>query len=188
VADETPEALPPFVKWPIFPFEGELRVRPIAEPLDGDLPRAGEPGGPPCGTCATDDDAYIWVDEHWRVRPYGEPVGVPVLVLLESREHVDLDGLGPDRAAELGQLIVRLDRAIQTVGGIGRVHVMRWGDGAQHLHFWFYARPRGAWQMAGLFMPMWAMIYPKTPADVWRANLVVVARALAAGGGRSVLR
>jgi hypothetical protein len=184
--DATPPPVP-YADWPIFPFEGDIRAKSVRPPLDADLPRSGEPGGQPCGTCASDDDSYVWVDEHWRVRAGEYPTGVPVQLFLESREHVDLDGLDDERAAELGKLIVRLDRVIQSVGGIGRVHVNRWGDGGSHFHLWFFARPVGVWQMMGFFMPIWAKIYPPTPADVWQRNLVAIARHLAADGGTAII-
>jgi hypothetical protein len=92
-----------------------------------------------------------------------------------------------DRAAEMGQLLVRLDRAIQAVGGVGRVHISRWGDGASHFHVWLYARPLGDPQMLGFCLPMWAEILPPTPEEVWQQNLVIVARELAKGGGRAVV-
>lgn len=177
----------PYADWPIFPFEGDIRVKAVAPPLDADVPRSGEPGGQPCGTCTSSDDEYLWVDEHWRVRASNEPSGAPVLLFLETREHVDLDGLDDERAAELGQLIVRLDRAIHAIGKIGRVHVNRWGDGGSHFHLWFFARPVGVWQMSGFFMPVWAQIYPPTPQDIWDANLAVIAAELAHHGGTNML-
>jgi hypothetical protein len=50
--------LPDFVHWSIFPFVGELRVRPIEPPRDVDAPRDGEPGGAPCRSCAATDDVW----------------------------------------------------------------------------------------------------------------------------------
>ena len=168
----------PYADWPIFPFEGDVRAKAPVPPLAADVPRSGEPGGQPCRTCERPDDDYVWVDEHWRVAAGQYPTGVPVQLFLETRAHVDLDGLDDGLAAELGQMIVRLDRAIQSIGGIGRVHVNRWGDGASHFHLWFFARPVGAWQMSGFFMPVWAKIYPPTPPDIWERNLATVAEAL----------
>ena len=81
---------------------------------------------------------------------------------------------------------MRIDRAIQAVGGIGRVHMSRWGDGASHFHLWFYGRPFGDLQMVGFCLPMWAMTLPPTPEDVWNRNLAIVARELAKGGGRAI--
>ena len=178
--------LPDFVNYSIFPFEGDLRVRPFKPLYPSDRPRAGEPGGRSCDACDLPDEEFIWVDEYWRVRA-ARASGVPVQLFLDSREHVDMDELDDARAAELGQLIVRLDRAIQAVGGIGRVHMSRWGDGSSHFHLWFYGRPVGASQMLGFCLPMWAMILPPTDADTWRRNLGVVAAELAKGGGRAVV-
>lgn len=179
--------LPDFTSWPIFPFVGEMQVRAVEPRQPADWPRSGEPGGGPCQACATPDDRCIWVDEHWRVLVPQERPGVPVQLFLETREHVDMDGLDPARAAELGQLIVRLDRAIQAIGGIGRVHMSRWGDGASHFHVWFYARPFGDLQMLGFCLPMWAMILPPTADDVWNRNVAIVAGALAKDGGRAMV-
>jgi diadenosine tetraphosphate (Ap4A) HIT family hydrolase len=185
-SDERSSALPAYVDWPLFPFEGELRVKAPMQ-LDADRMRSGEPGGPPCGSCPKDDDAFIWVDDHWRVFAGSEPPSVPVLVFLETRAHVDLDGLDAERAAELGPMIVRLDRAIRAVGKVGRVHVHRWGDGAEHFHLWFYARPVGSIHLAGFGMPLWEPILPPISETDWRANQVTVARALAQDGGRSIV-
>jgi len=126
--------LPAFVRWPMFPFEGDLRVRAFEAHQSEDRPRSGEPGGGPCESCIATDDEYAWVDDRWRVRAPKQRSGVPVQLFLETREHVDMDGISTDLAAEFGQLIVRLDRAIQAVGDIGRVHVNRWGDGSSHFH------------------------------------------------------
>jgi hypothetical protein len=185
--DEPRLPLPGFVDWPIFPFEGDLRVRSY-EPLhEHDYARSGEPGGAPCDACSASDDEYVWVDDRWRVKAPRRVPGVPVQLFLETRAHVDMHELGDAMAAELGVLLVRLDRAIQAVGDIGRVHVSRWGDGGSHFHMWHYGRPRGARQMLGFCLPMWAMILPPTADDVWQRNLTVVARALAHDGGRAMI-
>jgi len=83
-------------------------------------------------------------------------------------------------------MIVRLNQAILAVGGIGRVHINRWGDGGSHFHVFFYGRPLGDVQMFGFTSAMWAMIRPPTPDDEWSRNLALVARELARQGGRSV--
>jgi hypothetical protein len=175
------------VNWPIFPFVGELSVRERQPRRERDYPRDGEPGGSPCPACGAPDTDYIWVDDHWRVSPPLTPSGAPVQVFLETRDHVDMDELDSTLAVELGQMIVRLDHAIQAVGSIGRVHVCRWGDGGSHFHMWFYGRPLGDTQMMGFCMPMWADILPPTPVDEWNRNLAIVAAKLATGGGRAML-
>jgi hypothetical protein len=184
--DETPDhgaALPGFVSWPSFPFEGELRIRqPPQESVE--LRRAGEPGGPPC-RCPEPDTNFIWTDDHWRVRA-AEPKAVP-LVFLESREHVDLGELPAARAAELGTMIVRLERAIRSTGDIARVHIHRWGDGSAHFHMWFFGRPTGALHLLGLGTTMWTEILPAMPRDEWDACMRAIARDLARDGGHALL-
>ena len=179
--------LPDFVNWPIFPFVGEFRVRELQPLRSADAPRDGEEGGAPCGSCGAPDRDYVWVDDHWRVSAPLLPSGAPVQVFLETREHVDMDGLDPIRASELGQMIVRLDRAIQAVDGIGRVHVSRWGDGGSHFHMWFYGRRVGDVQMLGFCSAMWAMVLPPTPTEEWNHNLAVLAAKLAEDGGRAMV-
>jgi hypothetical protein len=154
------QALPGYVRWPIFPFEGELRVKSVL-PLEAtDMPRSGEPGGGPCSSCASDDADYVWVDERWRVRATEVAPSMPMQLFLETREHVDMHELDDTMGAELGRLLVRLDRVVTTVGNVGRVHVNRWGDGGAHFHMWIYGRPFGTRQMLGFGVPLWASILP----------------------------
>ena len=171
-------AMPPVHEWETFPFEGEMRVRPLAPPVADEAPRHGA-GGVGCGRCERGDETAIWRDERWRVVPVARPTGLPVIVILETREHLDLPGLPDELAAELGRLIVRVERAVSRVEGVGRVHVCRWGDGSDHFHFWFIARPARMPQLIGSFAAIWDDVLPPTPDDVRRANLDVVARALA---------
>jgi diadenosine tetraphosphate (Ap4A) HIT family hydrolase len=171
--------IPPLDEWETFPFEGEIRVRPLRPPAD-EPPRQGE-GGTGCWRCAKGDEDAIWSDEHWLVAPVPKPSGLPVVVILYPREHCDLDGLPAERQAELGSLLVRVERAVDAVGEIARVHVCRYGDGSEHLHFWFMGRPARMPQLATSFAAIWDDILPPLPEAVWRANLAAVARALAAG-------
>ena len=176
--------MPPVEEWETFPFEGELRPRRLEPPVERERPRAGE-GGVDCQRCNADDDAYLWTGERWRVWAFDEPTGLPVIVLLEPREHVAEPGDLPDElAAELGALLARVERAIRSIGEIGRVHVCRWGDGSEHLHWWFMARPARVPQLLGSFAAIWDDVLPPMPEDVWRANLAAVAEALAAETGR----
>lgn len=108
---------------------------------------------------------------------------MPVVVFLQPREHCDIDTLSPERAAELGPLLLRGERACRAVGDIGRVHVCRWGDGSYHLHWWFMARPARLPQLTASFIALWDDILPPLPEQVWRENLAIVARELARDGG-----
>ncbi len=122
---------------------------------------------------------------NWRVSLMTS--GLPIQLMLESRRHLDLDVLDEDLAADYGRMTVRLTKAMHAVGGIGRVHFSRWGDGAEHFHVWFYGRPLGASQMLGFCLPMWAMIVPPITDDVARANALIVATELAKTSGRVML-
>ena len=99
--------------------------------------------------------------------------------MLEPREHFAEPGDLPDEfAAELGVLLARVERAVRTIGEIGRVHVCRWGDGGEHLHWWFIARPARLPQLSGSFVAIWDDVLPPLPEEIWRENLDAVAAAL----------
>src|SRR5262245_60515722 len=187
---ETPEELyervkdslrmPPVDEWDTFPFDGEMTPRPLPPPVEQEAPRFGE-GGVDCRRCAATDDDYIWTTERWRLHALDEPSGLPVVVLLEPREHFAEPGDLPDElAAELGVLQARIERAIRSIGEIGRVHVCRWGDGGEHLQWWFIARRARIPQLIGSFAAIWDDILPPVPAEIWRANLDAVVAALSA--------
>jgi hypothetical protein len=184
--DEPSRPLPSFVNWPSFPFEGELKVKAYRALAESEPHRMGEPGGAACGLCQQHDDAFIWVDDDWRVSA-AEPCALPVQVMLTTRAHLDLGELDVDLAGSLGQTIVRLDHALRAVPGVARVHVARWGDGGAHFHMNFFARPRGSRQMLGWCLPMWSMILEPTPENQWKANLAIVSRELVRGGGTDLL-
>ena len=107
-----------------------------------------------------------------------------MVLILESRSHLDLGDLPNLLAAELGVMTVRLERAIRSLDGVARVHVNRWGDGSAHLHVWFLARPYGRLQLRGTFLSLWDDILPPIPESQWRENLALVAAWLAEFGGR----
>ena len=172
---------PPVEEWDTWPFDGELRPRALAPPVQKEAPRHGE-GGVDCGRCTAGDDEYVWTNERWRLFAPKQPTGLPVVVLLEPREHYQAPGdLPAELAAELGVLIARLDRAICSLDGIGRVHALRYGEGGAHLHWWFMGRPARIEQLRSSFAAIWDDVLPPTPDDVWRANLDAVVAALEAG-------
>jgi hypothetical protein len=180
-------SLPSFTDWSSFPFEGELRVKKLEEPAAVEPPRKGEDTAD-CPKCHTPDDAYIWVNENWRVRSMDHPSGLPMVLILESRSHLDLGDLPNMLAAELGVMTVRLERAIRSLDGVARVHVNRWGDGAAHLHLWFMARPYGRLQLRGSFLTLWDEILPPIPESQWRENLALIAAWLAEFGGEPLAK
>jgi len=180
---DSPHSLPGFTSWPTFPFEGDIRIKKLDEPVAVEPPRHGE-NPSECRACSSPDEAYIWVSERWRVRSLDRPTGLPMVLILESRSHLDLGDLPNLLAAELGVMTVRLERAVRSLDGVARVHVNRWGDGSAHLHLWFLARPYGRLQLRGTFLSLWDEILPTIPESQWRENLALVAAWLAEFGGR----
>jgi hypothetical protein len=180
---EDATALPDFVTWPTFPFEGNLRIKRLETPVTEEPPRQGDDPDT-CLACQAPDSAYIWVSDRWRVRALDRPTGLPMVLILESRSHLDLGDLPNLLAAELGVMTVRLERAVRSLDGVARVHVNRWGDGSAHLHLWFLARPFGRLQLRGTFLSLWDDILPAIAEERWRENLALVAAWLAEFGGR----
>jgi len=171
--------------WDIFPYAapGGLRLRTLEPPLPAEAPRMGESGPDECRLCAQPDEDYLWTDELWRLKAAGEPSACPAVVLLEPRAHADITDLPAPAAAGLGPMIQRVDRAVSGIGGVGRVHFYRFGDGAAHLHLWFLARPLGVKQLHGSFLASWDDALPAIGRKQWLANLAAIAAAMAADGG-----
>src|SRR5262245_21893810 len=86
------QGLPDFVSWSTFPFEGDMRVKALDDPVLQEPPGHGDDSAT-CMACAAPDDAYIWVSERWRVRGLDRPTGLPMVLILESRSHLDLGDL-----------------------------------------------------------------------------------------------
>lgn len=170
--------LPAFVSWPAFPFEGEMRLKSLHAPVGTEPPRRGD-RQEQCAACHTPDSAYLWTNERWRLKSPPSPSGLPVVVILEPRAHLDLGDLSTMHAAELGVLTVRLERAIRSLESVAQVHVNRWGDGTAHLQQWFLARPHGFLQLRGPFMTMWDEILPPVEEHEWRMNLEYISAWLA---------
>lgn len=170
---------PPLEEWDTFPFEGEIRPRPLRPP-EPERPCSGEDAAE-CSRCLEGQAHAIWSNERWLVTPLRERGGLPVVVLLFPRVHVDLDDLPEELSREVGPMLQRVELAVRSVGEVGRVHVCRWGDGSHHLHWWFIARPARLPQLIGSFAAIWDDVLPPTPEEVWQANLDAVGRELAAG-------
>ena len=170
--------MPPVEEWETFPFEGDMRPRALRAPVDHEKPRHGA-GGVDCMACMAADSEYLWTTGRWRVRSLDKPAGLPVILFLEPRSHYGEPGELPDElASELGLMLARIERAIRSVPGVGRVHVCRWGDGTEHIHWWFMARPARFPQLVGSFVAIWDDVLPPTPQSIWDDNLAQVVRAL----------
>lgn len=171
---------------PFFPFEGPVVVVPLAEPVVPEPPRNGEPGGDPCFRCAEPDAHVIWRDDIWNVRAGFAPSGLPMVAALAPHDHMTLHTMPAPVAASLGAVIQRVALAIGEIEGVARTHFSRWGDGSEHFHMWFMARPLGMMQLRGAMIATWDDMLPPVPDELQAAHMTTVARALAAGGGESL--
>ena len=170
--------IPPVEEWDSWPFAGGVVPRELRPP-EPEPDRDGE-GARPCSVCAASDERYLWTDARWRLRAL-PPSGLPIVLLLEPREHLDSPRDLPDELlAEMGVLLARVERAVLAVPGVERVHILRYGEGSAHLHWWFMARPSGVRQTASGFAMIWDDVLPPVPDDVHRANVAVVAAAMGA--------
>lgn len=179
----------PAVTWDVFPWEvvdGLIAPKVLAAPLAVEAPRSGDPGGEPCPTCTADDRSLLWENERWTLRPMPRG-GLPLVLMLEPRQHRDYPDLDDDLAAELGVLTVRLTRIMEALSGIGRVHSMRVGDGSAHLHIWLVARPERFSGILGSFAIEFDDMLPPVPEDTWLADQRAVARELALHDGRALV-
>jgi diadenosine tetraphosphate (Ap4A) HIT family hydrolase len=170
--------------WEVFPFEeAGLRVVPLAPPVLPEPARSGEDPAE-CRAC-TSGRAPAWSNENWRLSPL-ESSGAPLILMLEPKAHYDLPDLPDDQASELGLLVVRIARAIESLPHIARAHVSRWGDGGAHLHVFFFARPAGFAQLRGTCLAIWDDLPPAVPDDQRDGDVAKVAEALARShGGRT---
>ena len=156
------------------------------EPL---APEPVRPGGDSseCRLCQSSDADYVWVSDRWRVRTTDRPTGLPLVLGLELRSHLEFGDLPNLLAAELGVMTVRLERAMRSLAGVAQVNVSRNGDDEAHLRVWFLGRPSGRLQLRGKFLPLWDEVLPPIPQDEWEERLGLVAAWLADFGGRAMV-
>ena len=160
------------------PWAPPLAPRAPAPRVVPEPPRRGETGGEPCGVCERRAPGAVWSDEHWTLHP---PVGgsLPGTVWLASREHVDsFQDLSDAAAAGFGLVVARIERAILSLGDVGRVHLYRWGDGGAHFHVWLLPRPLGMLDASGPMLPLWEDVRPHVADEARREAAERVAAAL----------
>ncbi len=177
-------------RWPTWPLEGSFHARPLRPPGE-ELPRNGA-GGVDCVQCeksrADDPSAYVfWRDD---LAMLGAPFGgssLPFCCFLMTRRHADLSDLTVEEAARIGELQMYVERAVCDVLDVPRVQVARWGDGAEHLHWWVFARPTGVTQLRGTFLSLWDDLLPLPDPATSRDDLdMVAARLVDLAGGEAL--
>jgi len=160
------------------PYSEPLVPRAPGERVIPEPPRRGEPGGEPCAICDGATTSALWSDELWTLHA---PVGGSLAgtVWVASREHFDsFTDMPPAYAADFGRLAGRVERAIMSLGGVGRVHLNRWGDGGAHFHVWFIPRPLGMLEARGMYLPIWEDALTNVPDTELEAAARKVAAAL----------
>jgi hypothetical protein len=155
----------------LFPFTREFVIKPLSSPMAAEFERDGE-GAKPCHSCAK-PERVLWSNGRWQITGGLTSVN-PVLLFLETVEHLDFETLDKAMASEFGVLTWRLEAAIRTIVSVGRVHVHRWADGSSHFHVWFQGRPAGQLEMYGWGNVLWPQLLPPLPEDLIRANHALV--------------
>ena len=104
---------PPVEEWDSWPFAGGVTPKALRAP-EPEPDRDGE-GARPCTACGKGDEAYIWTDERWRLQSF-PPSGLPAVLILEPRVHVDGPrDLPDDMLAEMGVMLARVERAVLAI-------------------------------------------------------------------------
>jgi diadenosine tetraphosphate (Ap4A) HIT family hydrolase len=178
--------MPPRSEWENFPWEvvnGELVPRVLPPPSD-DPARIGETSDEPCPSCVgIPPENVVWEDEAWRLKHLGKPSGLPIVLILEPRAHLDFGQLDDELASQHGRISNRLVRIVEGLDNIARCHVLRYGDGSLHAHTWFVARTARLTHVIGRPLIDWDDLLPPGPEDAWRADLHTIATKLANWGG-----
>lgn len=182
--------MPPVAEWDIFPWElvdGVLLPKVVQPPLEFEAPRQGV-GGDQCGICdGSTGTVRIWEGRSFHVARRAQPDGFPLTLFLNANAHLDFPELDDAQAAEFGRISVWLTRIVEGLPHIGRVHIHRWGDGAEHMHAWFIARPERLPGILGSMAGEWAAMLPPVDEEVWLADCAAVAHKLANHEGRALV-
>jgi diadenosine tetraphosphate (Ap4A) HIT family hydrolase len=162
------------------PYAEPLTVRAPADLVIPEPPRRGEAGGEACFPCSPGTaESALWSDRHWTLHNPGQTALVGAVWLASRVHHDSFADMPADAAATFGNVCARVERAILTLGDVGRVHVSRWGDGGAHFHVWFFPRPLGRLDMAGHLLPVWEDVLPPASKDDIRAAGEKIAAAMA---------
>ncbi len=147
------------------------RVVTLLPPYDGGPERSATDDAD-CFSCGGEGGAVrVWENDRWKLSRQPETTGVPLVLCLASKEHLDYADMDDLMAAEYGRISSRLCRIISRLRDVGRVHVCRWGDDSRHLQVWFIARAS----------------QPPVPEETWVEELRLVATKLANHDGQALV-
>jgi hypothetical protein len=167
MSEEMSQRISKMVAMPLFPFTSDGHLKPLSAAMAAELTREGE-HGKPCHACEGNTPA-LWTNGRWQIRSFLSSAN-PVLLFLETVEHMDFEHLDEAMAAEFGVLTWRLEAAIRSLESVGRVHVNRWGDGSSHFHVWFQGRPAGQLELYGWGNVLWSQLLDPLAKEVLDAN------------------
>jgi diadenosine tetraphosphate (Ap4A) HIT family hydrolase len=135
----------------------------------------------------TDHDYLVWRDDIAMIGVPNDAPAIPLVAFLMPRRHADLADLTPEEAGHLGELLVHVEQAACDVLDVPRLHVIRYGDGQEHLHWWLMGRPTGALQLRGSFLSLWDDLLPQMSRREVRDNLDLVCGRLVELAGGTLL-
>ncbi|WP_265444924.1 hypothetical protein [Flexivirga meconopsidis] len=185
-----PVAVEEMPGWDIFPFETEsLRIKPLQPLADAEPDRRGEdPATCDCaGPDSADDGLLVWSNDRWRLTIVPD-TGLPVVLSLGPKRHMDLPTMPADWAAEFGRLIATISAGIEALPSVGRAQIAKYGDGGAHLHLWLFGRPARMLQLRGSPLLDWEENLPRVPRAVAQANARPIGEALVPAYGGAVGR
>ena len=78
----------------------------------------------------------------------------------------------------MGRLVVAVSAAIESLPGVGRAQLAKYGDGGAHLHLFLLGRPARMLQLRGSPLLDWEENLPAVPLGVHRAHASFVAARL----------
>ncbi len=167
MSDEIERRIAKMIASPLFPLTVSGELKALSAPMEAELVRDGE-GGKPCHACNRPDRS-LWTNGRWQITSVMLSAN-PVMLFLETVDHIDFEHLDAAMASEFGVFTWRLEAAIRSVETVGRVHVHRWGDGSSHFHVWFQGRPARQLEYYGSGNVLWSQLVDPLPAEVIGAN------------------
>jgi hypothetical protein len=171
MADDVGTRIQRFVNAPLFPLTSSMELKQLGPLMDAEIVREGE-GDRQCHACGK-PERVLWTNGRWQIASF-QATANPVLLFLETVEHLDFATLDEAMAAEFGVLTWRLEAAISELDAVGRVHVHRWADGSSHFHVWFQGRPARQLEFYGWGNVLWSQLADPLGADMVNANHALV--------------